>query len=100
MMEELADLLTLVKLMKDALTDDMVVGLVRRAEGLAGAATDPALTELLQKAPGAVRAAQAAAARTAEPPGVMGLLKEMRDPQVRRGLAFLLSLVKHLAPQP
>src|SRR5690606_17691624 len=37
MMEELADLLTLVKLMKDALTDDMVVGLVRRAEGLAGA---------------------------------------------------------------
>jgi len=99
-LEELADLLTLVKLMKDALTDDMVVGLVRRAEGLAGAATDPALTELLQKAPGAVRAAQAAAARTAEPPGVMGLLKEMRDPQVRRGLAFLLSLVKHLAPQP
>lgn len=97
-LEELADLLTLAQLMKNALTDDIVVGLVRRAENLAAVITDPTLTELLQRVPAAVRAARAETEKAAEPPSLMGLLKEMRDPQVRRGLAFMLNLAKRMAP--
>lgn len=96
-LDELADLLSLVQMAKKALTDQMVVSMVRRVEGLAAAATDPALTGLVNRLPGALRAAEAEAARAA-PAGLVGLLRQLRDPQVQRGLTFVLALAKHLAP--
>lgn len=100
-LKELADLLALVKLLKEAMTDDMVVGLVRRIDGLAAVATDPSVTALASRLPKAVRAAEADAAEAAaQPPGVMALIKQLGDPQVRRGLVFFLSLAKHLAAEP
>jgi len=100
-LQELADLLAVVKLVRQALSDDMVVSLARRIEGLAAIVTDPALTAMAARLPGALRAAEAAADRAAaEPPGLLALLKEMRDPGVRRGLVCFLTLAKHLAPEP
>lgn len=98
-LDELADVLALVKLVKGALTDQMVISLARRIEGLAAVATDPVLTDLAGRLPAALRGAEAEAARSAEePPGLMGLVRQLRDPQVRSGLTFFLSLAKHLAP--
>lgn len=98
-LQELSDLLALVKLVKGALTDSMVIGMARRVEGLAAVATDPVLDDLIKRVPGALRAAEVEAARALEePPGLMAMLKQLRDPQVRSGLTFVLSLAKHLAP--
>src|SRR5690606_41346024 len=91
-LDELADLLSLVQMAKKALTDQMVVSMVRRVEGLAAAATDPALTGLVNRLPGALRAAEAEAARAA-PTGLVGLLRQLRDPQVQRGLTFVLAQI-------
>lgn len=98
-LQELADLLALVKLVKEALTDEMVISMARRLEGLAALATDPRLIELAGRLPKALQAAEQEAAQAAAgPPGLMCLVKKLRQPEVRRGLGFLLSLVKHLAP--
>lgn len=100
-LQELADLLAVAKLVKEALTDDMVISLARRIEGLAAVVTDPALTALAERLPGALRVARVDADRAAaEPPGLMVLLKQLREPEVRRGLTFFLSLARHLAPEP
>lgn len=97
-LQELADVLALVKLIKEALTDDMVIGLAQRAQHLAAAATDPAVAALAGRLPAALRAAEAAAATAAPPPTLSGLLRQMRDPEVRRGLAYVLNLARHLPP--
>ena len=99
-LQELADVLALVKLVREALTDEMVIGAVRRIEALAAVAADPALFALAGRLPAALRAAEADAARaTDSPPGFLALVRQMGDPQVRRGLAFFLSLAKHIVPQ-
>ncbi len=99
-LQELSEILSLLRLLKSALTDDMVIGMARRVEGLAAVATDPALTDLVTRLPSALRAAEADAARAATArPSVISLVRQLRDPKVYRGLAFLLSLVKHLAPE-
>lgn len=99
-LQELAEILALIRLLKSALTDDMVIGMAQRVEGLAAVATDPVLTDLVTRLPSALRAAEADAARAATArPSVISLVRQLRDPKVYRGLAFLLSLVKHLAPE-
>src|SRR5690606_6933975 len=99
-LEELADLLALVKLVKGALTDEMVIGAARRIEGLAAVATDPVLTALASRLPAALRAAEEEAAHAAqEPPGLIGLLRQLRDRQVRSGVTYFLGLAKLLAPE-
>ena len=35
-----------------------------------------------------------------KPPTILNLLSEMNDPQVRRGLAKMIKLLKSLAPEP
>ncbi|MBO8141236.1 MAG: DUF1641 domain-containing protein [Firmicutes bacterium] len=97
-LEELADLLAIVKMVKGALSDDMGTGAARRLESLGSLAADPILNELASRLPAALRAAEREAANVA--PGWGGLLKHLRDPAVRRGLAFFLALARHLAPQP
>ncbi len=99
-LQELSEILSLLRLLKSALTDDMVIGMARRVEGLAAVATDPALTDLVTRLPSALRAAQASATQAATAcPSLMSLMRQLRDPEVYRGLTFLLSLVKHLAPE-
>ena len=64
-LQELSEILSLLRLLKSALTDDMVIGMARRVEGLAAVATDPALTDLVTRLPSALRAAQASATQAA-----------------------------------
>lgn len=97
-LEELASVLALLKLLKDALTDDMVIGLAQRVQHVAAVAADPGVAALADRLAPALRAAEAGAAAASEPPSLMDLWRKMRDPQVRRGLAYTLELVKHLAP--
>ncbi|OUM98541.1 MAG: hypothetical protein BAA04_11580 [Firmicutes bacterium ZCTH02-B6] len=98
-LEELAGALTLLKLLKDALTDDMVIGLARRVERLAAVAADPAVSSLLERLPGALRAAESGTVSQEGAPGLTALWRQLGDPQVRRGLAYLLAVVKRLAPE-
>ena len=109
-LQELVDVLALLKLLKDALTDEMVIGIAGRVERLAAMTTDPSLVDLAGRLAAAVRQAdeearaeaqaqaQAHAGGPPSPPSLMALARQLRDPQVRRGLAYMLRLVKHLAP--
>ena len=59
--------------------------------------TQPEVMTMLRRTVSVVREDQAAAA-AAPPPSLFSLLREMRDPQVRRGLARVLDMLRSAAP--
>lgn len=59
--------------------------------------TQPEVMAMLRRTVTVVREDQAAAA-AAPPPSLFSLLREMRDPQVRRGLARVLDMLRSAAP--
>jgi uncharacterized protein YjgD (DUF1641 family) len=61
--------------------------------GLARQAVDPAMLGLAERALNTVRDGQSAAA---PPPSTLGLLRRLRDPQTRRGMARALDLLHEL----
>ncbi len=62
--------------------------------------TDPQATEVLAQLGEALVEAKAAAARNADgPKGVFGILKATRDPDVARGVGFLLQVAKSFGRQ-
>ena len=88
------DLLDTTELAASALEDDMVVSLARTGASLgelADATADPdtvaALSALLS-------AVGDAGSEPSERVGVLGLLRAARDPDVQRGLGFLIALAR------
>ena len=76
----------------DALADNLVQLL-----GVAKQLADPDVIRLLDRTVGTLREGQST---PIDPPSMLGLLKQMREPQTRRGLARALALVKTIGDEP
>lgn len=88
------ELLDVVALGQDAMTDEMVVSIARTGSNLgelADTAADPdtrdGVTRLLKGIGNAERAEP-------EPSSTLALLKSLRDPEVKRGLTYLVALAR------
>ena len=88
------ELLDVVALGQDAMTDEMVVSIARTGSNLgelADTAADPdtrdGVTRLLKGVGNAERAEP-------EPSSTLALLKSLRDPEVKRGLTYLVALAR------
>jgi uncharacterized protein YjgD (DUF1641 family) len=95
-LDELAELADAVTLLTAALDDEMVVRLARTGSSLgevADTAAEPETARGIQRLLGAVGEAGG------EPPeavGAVGLVRALRDPEVKRGMGFLLALARGL----
>ncbi|MFB6146206.1 MAG: DUF1641 domain-containing protein [Halobacteriaceae archaeon] len=78
----------------EALDDEMVAALSDTGESLghvADAASDPDTARALEQT---LTALGAASASEPAPVGTLGLLRALRDPEVQRGLGFLLAVAR------
>lgn len=88
------ELLDVVDLGQDAMTDEMVVSLARMGANvgeLADTAADPDTRDGLARLLEGVGNAQRA---DPEPASTLALLKSLRDPEVKRGLTYLVALAR------
>lgn len=102
-LDQVNELLDVVALGQDAMTDEMVVTLARTGTNLGelvDTAADPdtrdGLARLLKGVGNAERA-------DPEPSGTLALLRSLRDPEVKRGLSYLVALSRGIgesAPDP
>lgn len=93
-LDDVNELLDVVALGQDAMTDEMVVSIARTGSNLgelADTAADPdtrdGVTRLLKGIGNAERAEP-------EPASTLALLKSLRDPEVKRGLTYLVALAR------
>ncbi len=92
------ELLDVVSLGTKAMDDEMVtsiVGTATRLGELADAASDPKTVRNIDKLMSALREA-GDPENTPDSTGTIGLLRELRDEDVRKGLGFLVGLAKSL----
>jgi uncharacterized protein YjgD (DUF1641 family) len=95
-LDELAELADAATLLTAALDDEMVMRLARTGSSLgevADTAAEPETARGIQRLLGAVGEAGG------EPPeavGAVGLVRALRDPEVKRGMGFLLALARGL----
>lgn len=92
------ELLDVVSLGTKAMDDEMVtsiVGTATRLGELANAASDPKTVRNIDKLMSALREA-GDPENTPDSTGTIGLLRELRDEDVRKGLGFLVGLAKSL----
>ena len=98
-LDEINNLLDMVALGTAAMDDEMVVMLAETANSagtLADTATEP---ETVRGIESLLHAVGDAAGDLDEPPeqvGVWGLMKAMRDPEVKAGMGFLIALARAL----
>ncbi|MFC7229922.1 DUF1641 domain-containing protein [Salinirubellus salinus] len=93
-LDSVNELLDVVALGQDAMTDEMVVSLARMGSNvgeLADTAGDPDTRDGLARLLEGVGNAQRADPESAS---AMALLKSLRDPEVRRGLSYLVALAR------
>jgi uncharacterized protein YjgD (DUF1641 family) len=99
-LEDLTEAATAVSLLADALDDEMVVeaaGLANELGLVAGSATQPNVIRTLATMMDAMD--EANAFDDPERVGMMGAAGKMRDPDVQRGLGFLLEFLGALGRQ-
>ena len=84
-----------------ATLSDKVIGATPALDSLLSSRlTDPQATEVLTQLGDALVEAKSATARNAEgPKGFFGMLKAMKDPDVARGLGFMLQVAKSFGRQ-
>lgn len=97
-LEVAAEALAGLKLMRDALTDDMVIGLVRRVNTLLEVGTDPVVARYMVHLPEALREAHAEE-QMSNPPGIRGLFRLMKDPDVQKTVSMCLRVAKKLGAE-
>ncbi|MFC6872623.1 helical membrane plugin domain-containing protein [Halobellus marinus] len=91
-LEELVELAEVVSLLTAALDDEMVRSLAGTGSGLGELAQTAADEETREGLDTLLSSVGAAERDTSEPVGALGLIKATRDPEVKRGLGYLLSL--------
>ena len=95
-LDELAELADAATLLTAALDDEMVVRLARTGSSLGEVADTAAEPETAQ---GIKRLLDAVGEAGGEPPeevGAIGLVRALRDPEVKRGMGFLVALARGL----
>jgi uncharacterized protein YjgD (DUF1641 family) len=95
-LDELAELADAATLLTAALDDEMVMRLARTGSSLGEVADTAAEPETAQ---GIKRLLDAVGAAGGEPPeevGALGLVRALRDPEVKRGMGFLVALARGL----
>jgi len=95
-LDELAELADAATLLTAALDDEMVMRLARTGSSLgevADTAAEPETARGIQRLLGAVGEA---GGEPPEPVGAVGLVRALRDPEVKRGMGFLLALARGL----
>jgi uncharacterized protein YjgD (DUF1641 family) len=95
-LDELAELADAATLLTAALDDEMVMRLARTGSSLgevADTAAEPETARGIQRLLGAVGEA---GGESPEAVGAVGLVRALRDPEVKRGMGFLLALARGL----
>ena len=95
-LEELAELADAATLLTAALDDEMVVRLARTGSSLGEVADTAAEPDTVR---GIQRLLDAVGEAGGEPPeavGAVGLVRALRDPEIKRGMGFLLALARGL----
>jgi uncharacterized protein YjgD (DUF1641 family) len=99
-LDELVGLVDAVSLLTAALEDDMVTELARTGSRLGEVADEAADPDAVRGLTRLVRAVGDAETAEAEAVGAVGLLRATRDPEVKRGLGYLLALARAVGRQP
>lgn len=95
-LEELADVADAATLLTAALDDEMVMRLARTGSSLGEVAETASEPETARGVQTLLRAVGEANDGVHEPAGAMGLVRSLRDPDVRRGMGFLLAVAREI----
>ncbi|MFW5937470.1 MAG: DUF1641 domain-containing protein [Halanaeroarchaeum sp.] len=99
-LDDLLEASNAISLAGDAIDDEMIVSLMGMVGDLGQAADGAAQTNAIRTFQAMTDALdEAADFEAAEPVGMVGMLKMMRDPEVQQGMGFLLSLMKAFGHQ-
>jgi uncharacterized protein YjgD (DUF1641 family) len=93
-LQEIAELAEVISLVTDALDDEMVASLAGTGSALgevADTAAEPDTREGVERLLESVGDAERA---DVEPVGTLGLVRSLRDPEVKRGLGYLLTVAR------
>ena len=93
-LQEIAELAEVISLVTDALDDEMVTSLAGTGSALgevADTAAEPDTREGVERLLESVGDAERA---DVEPVGTLGLVRSLRDPEVKRGLGYLLTVAR------
>lgn len=88
------ELLDVVSLGEQALTDEMVADLARTGASLGELADTAAAADTREGLEALLEAVGAAGREEPTPVGLLGLLRALRDPAVRYGLGYVLNIVR------
>ncbi|MEF8790526.1 MAG: DUF1641 domain-containing protein [Haloarculaceae archaeon] len=95
-LEELAELADAATLLTSAMDDEMVMRLARTGSSLGEVADTAAEPETARGIQRLLDAVGEAGGEPPEPVGAVGLLGALRDPEVKRGMGFLVALARGL----
>jgi uncharacterized protein YjgD (DUF1641 family) len=95
-LEELAELADAATLVTSAMDDEMVMRLARTGSSLGEVADTAAEPETARGIQRLLDAVGEAGGEPPEPVGAVGLLGALRDPEVKRGMGFLVALARGL----
>ncbi|MFD1646524.1 DUF1641 domain-containing protein [Haloarchaeobius litoreus] len=95
-LDDLAALSDLLALANGALDDEMVMRLAATGSGLGELADTAAEPETVRGLERMLDAVGDASAEEPEPVGALGLVKATRDPEVKRGLGYLVAIARAL----
>ncbi|MFB6151124.1 MAG: DUF1641 domain-containing protein [Haloarculaceae archaeon] len=93
-LDDLAELADVASLATSAVDDEMVTTLARTGGALGGVADAASDPEAVRGIETLVTALGEADAGDPEPVGAVGLVRSLRDPDVKRGLGYLLSVAR------
>lgn len=96
-LEALVDLINAVSVMRNAFTDSMVERIVTLITDITVNLARFRVEEIGTATLSSIEQASKAAEELPEKPGISGLLKAIRDPEVQRGLIFALYLIRDLS---
>ena len=98
-LDDLAALADVAALGSRAMDDEMVTQLAATGTSLGEVADTAADEDVARTVESLLEAVGDAGAEPAEPVGAIGLVRAMRDPEVKAGMGFLLSLAKAMGRQ-
>lgn len=95
-LDDVVAMADLVSLMSGALDDEMVMTLAETGTRLGELADTAADDDVVVGLDAMLQAVGEASDQPAQAPGVVGLLNSLRDPEVQRGMGFLLAIARAL----